>query len=240
MCGPFYLWKYVNYIASICIVIIGIAMIPTFNYVATFEIVKAIEYENQVKAFGIAFGAILIIAGSTGWLSIYCRSKCVGMIYLIFLIVLALAFAGVWIAIQSILGSKKSDLDKICEDAKQSGWLDDIKMVYPDSICGETPTFYLPKCYPNAPATSHVCSNGIKLQECNDGDKDKIYGVDKHPTKVYVELAKYLEEEQNCMGICTMCPYLMYTDCNKDKNAKSCDKVLIDLITGIIIYKDDR
>eukprot|EP00826_Nyctotherus_ovalis_P000146 TRINITY_DN0_c175_g1_i11.p2 TRINITY_DN0_c175_g1~~TRINITY_DN0_c175_g1_i11.p2 ORF type:complete len:275 (+),score=62.57 TRINITY_DN0_c175_g1_i11:33-857(+) len=238
MCGPLNLWKWAIYITSFLVAAIGIAVMVVALVIADKEFIKAIEIENLVKAYGIAFGAVLIVVGLIGWLSAKCESSFLVCIHVILMIVITLAFVAVWVVVQVKLGDKKDDVDKICKEVKDSDWLKEIRWMYPKSFCPDTGGSYTVqfaecKALPGSPPS--ICNGKVKIQDCTDTEKQQIYGANEIPGSTYVKLARYLEDEEGCVGICTSCPYNLYTDCkNSPRKTKSCDEVIVDLIKDYV------
>jgi hypothetical protein len=80
MCGPLKTWKMTVYINSFCIAAIGIVIMIVALVIESKDFAKAIEADNMAKAFGIVFGAFLIIIGLIEWLSVKCERKCLILI----------------------------------------------------------------------------------------------------------------------------------------------------------------
>jgi len=75
MAGSLRAWKCAIYISSFVFAAIGIAVIAGAVALAEKEFAKALEIEDQLKNFGLAFGVIIIIIGLIGWLSAFCENK---------------------------------------------------------------------------------------------------------------------------------------------------------------------
>lgn len=121
----------------------------------------------------------------------------------------------------------------MCDKARDEGWLDDIKTIYPDTLCPETgsPSHRLGGCTAGTGITS-ICGSAKKIQDCSKADQNTIYRNEGIPDRTYVKLAEYLEEEKDCVGVCYNCPYYMYTDCDRSASTRTCDEVIVDLIKG--------
>lgn len=76
MCGPLSVWKWVIYVTSAILAMIGIAIMVVAIVAADKYFIRAIDMENLVEGYGIAFGVVFIIIGLVGWLSAKCESKC--------------------------------------------------------------------------------------------------------------------------------------------------------------------
>jgi len=73
-----------------------------------------------------------------------------------------------------------------------------------------------------AGSDSSFCCDKVSIDQCEEKYKEKIY-KDNIPSQIYIDLAKYLEKEKKCAGICKKCPHLMYTNCNSRTNPPLCD-----------------
>lgn len=122
-------------------------------------------------------------------------------------------------------------MDDVCDSTYTSGWIAEFNSLYPSTVCHTTePTLHLAKCqYDYAPGQNSTCPEAIQLQQCLPYEKFEIYG-DNEPSLIYIEIAKYLEEEYECAGLCNVCPHFMYTDCNQGTVTEGCDDILLDLI----------
>eukprot|EP00826_Nyctotherus_ovalis_P030147 TRINITY_DN2395_c0_g1_i8.p2 TRINITY_DN2395_c0_g1~~TRINITY_DN2395_c0_g1_i8.p2 ORF type:complete len:119 (-),score=23.65 TRINITY_DN2395_c0_g1_i8:10-366(-) len=90
--------------------------------------------------------------------------------------------------------------------------------MYPETLCPDTSTawpFYrlggCPGYTVGIVSPQTICFGVTRIQDCSTSEKVAIYGSGKIPTSTYIKLAVYLEEEQKCVGICTTCPYYLYT-----------------------------
>lgn len=128
----------------------------------------------------------------------------------------------------------------MCYEFKNSGWLDELRWMYPESICpydGETQTYALSECpRQDMPGGDKiVCRGKIRIQDCTTSDQIKVYGSGKVPGDTYVKLAVYLENEENCAGLCRTCPFKLYTDCESgSEKPERCDDIVVDVINGML------
>lgn len=81
MCGSLKIWKWFVYILSILLAAIGIAFMIVTLIIANKKAIKAIEIDEMVTGFGIAFGILFLILALTGFLSAYREVEClVGLV----------------------------------------------------------------------------------------------------------------------------------------------------------------
>ena len=116
--------------------------------------------------------------------------------------------------------------------------------MYPESICpydGSDQSFGLRSC-PNTvylDPSRILCTGAYRIQDCSEAEKATIYGAGKIPGDLYVKLAMFLEEEENCAGMCRTCPYKLYTDCDDNPYIpERCDSVFVELINGKFLNSD--
>lgn len=130
-----------------------------------------------------------------------------------------------------IVETKKKEMNKMCGASYSSGWIAQFNSLYPFTVCDTTkPEIHMAKCNVEYdPLQILRCFNAVTLPECDGYEKDLIYN-DNHPSLIYIEIAKYLEEEYDCAGLCNVCPHFMYTDCNRGPVKEGCDEILFDLI----------
>jgi len=126
-------------------------------------------------------------------------------------------------------------MDVICKSNNTSGWIGEFNSLYPTSVCDATNPkieigYEMSACTAGKDDSLHsICFDAVNLQGCSEFEKHKIYG-DNQPSLIYIEIAKYLEEEYKCAGLCNVCPHFMYTNCNEGTVKEGCDDILLDLI----------
>eukprot|EP00831_Metopus_contortus_P042458 TRINITY_DN3364_c0_g1_i1.p1 TRINITY_DN3364_c0_g1~~TRINITY_DN3364_c0_g1_i1.p1 ORF type:complete len:290 (+),score=52.07 TRINITY_DN3364_c0_g1_i1:169-1038(+) len=180
----------------------------------------------------------MFLVGIIGWCAAKKESKCLVFIYLIFMIVLTVAFAAVWIATQVITAKKQTDMDEACTDGSET-WVQEFKKVFPDKLCSPTASPTIGVFSSACLKDSCVCTTATKIQDCSDADKLVIFGNDK-PEEVYFDLMKVLETNFKCTGYCSIYCIDKYYYSDKTKTNYEnirCDKALVDLIkeqAGII------
>ncbi len=122
---------------------------------------------------------------------------------------------------------KQDDVDEMCKKTDTSEWIKKFQNVYPESFCSPIPSVRVTSCMP----MPQYCGSAKNLQDCAESDKSSIFpsGV---PLKAFFDLAKYLETEYKCTGICDRrCSKYLYSDCSRtDMEAETCDRKLIDVI----------
>ena len=133
-----------------------------------------------------------------------------------------------------VIESKKQDVDKICQGVASNSWVSGLLELYPDTICGGDPTYRFKDCNPSGLGTDY-CLGAINIQGCTIDEQRNIY-LNGYPQQSFVNLAKYLEEVEECAGICRKCPHYMYTGCkiHRDKS-KTCTDAIIDILKSIVI-----
>lgn len=240
MCGPIKIWKFTVYIAGGVFSILGVVLMALSIWISQKEFAKATDLDGLLLGFGVAFGVVILIMGLVGWAAVKCESRCLICLFLVFMLVITLAFLIVWVVAEvlqsnlhnNLIDSKENDIKDICDGKYGSNWLENIQRVYPKTICNseDTPQYTVTQC--GIYGTDHICETKTNINDCSMDEKILIY-KNNEPPKIYMDLAKYLEKEQGCAGICNKCPHPMYSDCNSDKELPTCEKKLADLINGM-------
>ena len=239
MCGPLGVWKWINYISGIIFGVLGLAIIIAFVLVSKTEFIKAIELNNFIKLFGIIFGCIMMLVGLIGWCAIKCESRCLICLYIFFIMCLILIFLVVWLLMQLAIGSKGSDANEMCDGMSTSIVFSGLSPAYPKEFCPKSEsgsnTYHLKDCPTDKTfgPNEKICEGFNNVIDCyNSPTNDLLKAKYILPSLIFVELAKYLEKEKKCAGICNKCPYFLYTNCNDGNYPPTCDDEISSLFNS--------
>jgi len=96
MCGPVKIWKFAIYIAGGLFSVLGVVLMGLCIWISRSEFSKATELESFILGFGVAFGVVLLIMGLIGWIAVKCENRCLVCLFLVFMLLVTIAFLAVW------------------------------------------------------------------------------------------------------------------------------------------------
>jgi len=76
-------------------------------WISRTEFSKATELESFILGFGVAFRVVLLIMGLIGWIIVKCKNRCLVCLFLVFMLLVTIAFLAVW-AIGQVVQSNLS------------------------------------------------------------------------------------------------------------------------------------
>ena len=127
------------------------------------------------------------------------------------------------------ISNSKEEEKEICSPSYTNEHMKQYNRLYPDTICGDNPIYEFNLCNPSQ-SIELICDESFMIQDCTEYEKYLIYG-NNPPLNDYVELAKKMEIEHQCSGICNVCPHYIYNDCTEQYiNHKSCDEFVIEAL----------
>eukprot|EP00826_Nyctotherus_ovalis_P029972 TRINITY_DN2377_c0_g3_i4.p1 TRINITY_DN2377_c0_g3~~TRINITY_DN2377_c0_g3_i4.p1 ORF type:complete len:274 (+),score=60.69 TRINITY_DN2377_c0_g3_i4:125-946(+) len=231
MCGPIKIWRFTIYISGGIFSVLGVVLMALSIWISRKEFAKATNLNTLIVGFGVAFGTVLLIMGLVAWAAVKCESRCFICLFLIFMLIITLAFLVVWVVAQLMQSSRESDVKDICTIGFASAWLGDLQRVYPKTVCGgvDAKKYGVTTCGVSG-TSGLLCNDKSSIDQCSKEDKEKIYD-ESEPPQIYIDLAKYLEEKQECAGICNICPHPMYTDCTAHTLLPTCESKLASIIS---------
>jgi hypothetical protein len=234
-CGGFLKWWI--YISIVLILVIGIITEIFFIVMASGKFSDATESKGALIATGTIFLLITLVIAILGFCGICKKSTCFLVIYSIIAIAL---FVGFWVIFAYMKKGKKEihkDVDKVCDDQDTSGFIQDLKEVYDKSL----DTYF---CVPACQCKTVQSKFPGYTMSINTGGVSAISKCATNPVKntkkLILTFLSWLEEEEDCSGLCKAEKYYYFSDVDRGIPPKACKEPLLDYIDSKLDINQHR